>query len=166
MQIWIISIKCVISHYRIGHILFSRMKYISILDSHLSSKQFFSCAICPLARQTRLPFCDSSIENIKPFQLIHIDTWGPHHSPTYNGSKYFLTIIDNFLWATWTHLIVAKSNAFDLFKAFIAIVETHFQLKVQNIRSDNALRLGSTTVGSKFFSKKGILHQTPCPHTP
>nr|XP_016458147.1 PREDICTED: uncharacterized protein LOC107781862 [Nicotiana tabacum] len=38
-------------------------------------------------------------------------------------------------------------------------------LKVQTVRSDNALELGSSTVGSAYFSEKGIIHQTSCPHT-
>ncbi|XP_070028842.1 uncharacterized protein [Nicotiana sylvestris] len=56
------------------------------------------------------------------------------------------------------------SHAFDLLKALIAMTETQFQLKVQTVRSDNALELGSSTVGSKFIFEKGILHQIT--HTP
>ncbi|XP_075086032.1 uncharacterized protein LOC107767711 [Nicotiana tabacum] len=156
----------VVWHYRLGHIPFSRMKHIPALALYFSPKQSFSCPVCPLARQTRLPFPDSSIQTTKPFQLIYIDTWGPYNSPTYNGSKYFLTIVDDFSRATWTHLMGAKSNAFDLLKAFIAMTEIHFQLKVQTVRSNNALELGSSTVGSAYFSEKGIIHQTLCPHTP
>ncbi|XP_059315503.1 uncharacterized protein LOC132066145 [Lycium ferocissimum] len=60
----------------------------------------------------------------------------------------------------------AKSNAFDLLKAFIAMVDTHFHTKVQTVRSDNAMELGSSHAGSSFFAEKGINHQTSCPHTP
>lgn len=107
----------VVWHYKLRHIPFSRMKHIYMLGSHLSSKQSFSYTICLLARQTRLSFSDSSIQTTKPFQLIHIDTWGPYHSLTYTGSKYFMTIVDDFSRATWTHLMGAKINAFDLLKA-------------------------------------------------
>ncbi|XP_070003236.1 uncharacterized protein [Nicotiana sylvestris] len=56
---------------------------------------------------------------------------------------------------TFSKMKCAKSNAFDLLKAFIAMVETHFHSKVQTVRSDNALELGSSLSGSQFFSAKG-----------
>ncbi|XP_075080077.1 uncharacterized protein LOC142165415 [Nicotiana tabacum] len=87
--------------------------------------------------------------------FVHIDTWGPYSTPTHSGSKYILTTIDDYTRATWTHLMGAKSNAFDLLKPFIFMVETQFQTKVQTVRSDNALELGSNSSGSLFFSEKG-----------
>lgn len=156
----------IVWHFRLGHIPFSRMKGIPVFSPCLSSKQSFPCSVFPLARQTRLPFPNSTIHSTAPFQLIHIDTWGPYHSSTSHGDKYFLTIVDDYSRATWTHLMGAKSNAFDLLKAFIAMVDTHFHTHVQTIRSDNAFELGSSTIGSKFFSAKGIIHQTTCPYTP
>lgn len=156
----------VLWHFRLGHVPFSKMKLISDISSCLSPKQSFPCSVCPLARQTRLPFPDSSIQSSSPFQLIHVDTWGPYHSPTSGGARYFLTIVDDYTRATWTHLLGSKSSAFDLLKAFIAMVDTHFSFKIQSVRSDNALELGSSTYGSKFFTEKGIIHQTSCLHTP
>ncbi|XP_019238625.1 PREDICTED: uncharacterized protein LOC109218705 [Nicotiana attenuata] len=153
-------------HLRLAHIPFANMKHISVLSSSLAPRQSFPCAICPMAKQTRLPFPDSSISTTKPFQLIHIDTWGPYHTPTSSCSRYFLTIVDDFSRATWTHLLGSKSNAFSMLKSFLAMVKTQFNTTVQTIRSDNALELGSILVGSSFFSQQGIIHQTTCPHTP
>lgn len=153
-------------HYRLGHVPFSKMKDISVLKPFLSTKQSFPCPVCPLARQTRLSFSDSSIHSTAPFQLIHIDTWGPYHSPIHNRSRYFLTIVDDFYRVTWTHLMGAKRNAFDLLKAFISMVETQFSSKVLTVRNDNAFELGSSSSGSAYFSQKGIIHQTTFPHTP
>nr|XP_016513327.1 PREDICTED: uncharacterized protein LOC107830311 [Nicotiana tabacum] len=99
----------VVWHYRLGHITFSKMKFISGIISDLSSKQSFICPICPLARQTRLPFHDSSIQSTHFFQLVHIDTWGPYSTPTHSGAKYFLTIVDDYTRATWTHLMGQKA---------------------------------------------------------
>lgn len=156
----------VVWHNRLGHIPFVRMKGISSLPCKFSSKQPFTCTICPMARQSRLPFPDSSIKSTYPFQLIHIDTWGPYKSPTYNGCRYFLTIVDDYTRATWTHLMGSKNNYFPLIKAFIAMVKTQFNATIQSIRSENALELGSCTSASQFFLDLGILHQTSCPHTP
>lgn len=36
------------------------------------------CMICPFARQTRQPFLTSNSHVECPFDLIHIDLWGPY----------------------------------------------------------------------------------------
>ncbi|XP_074266801.1 uncharacterized protein LOC141590089 [Silene latifolia] len=100
-----------------------------------------------------------------PFDLIHIDLWGPYHTQTYNGYKYFLTIVDDFSRCTWTHLLSCKSNAFVFIKSFIAMVDTQFRRKIKTIRSDNAFELGTSNVLSQFLLDNGIVHQTTCFHT-
>ncbi|XP_070049984.1 uncharacterized protein [Nicotiana tomentosiformis] len=111
----------IVWHHRLAHVPFAKIKIIPEISSIISSTLSFPCTICPMARQTRLPFPDSSIHSSKPFELIHVDTWGPYHTPTYSGSKNFLTIIDNFSRSTWTHLMGSKSNAFSALKAFVTM---------------------------------------------
>ncbi|XP_075084919.1 uncharacterized protein LOC142168154 [Nicotiana tabacum] len=140
-----------------GHIPFAKLKCIPSVSSDLSTKQSFICSICPLARQARLPFPDSRSSSTSLFQLIHIDTWGPYHTQTYSGAKYFLTIVDDFSRATWTHLMSSKSNAFTLLKVFIATVKTQFNLSVQTMRSDNSLELEMSSSISLFFPSISII---------
>ncbi|KAL3328870.1 hypothetical protein AABB24_036136 [Solanum stoloniferum] len=127
------------------------MKNIHAINSSLSFTQSFPCSICPLTRQTRLPFSSSDIHSTTHFQLIHIDTWGPYHSSTLNGARYFLTILDDFSRATWTHLMGAKSNVFDLLKVFITMAQTQFHIWLQTVRSDNAFELDSSLAYKCYF---------------
>lgn len=145
---------------------FHKMKSIAHIKDKLSKKQPFICDVCPMARQQRLSFPESSIKTDATFQLVHIDLWGPYHTQTYNGFRYFLTIVDDFSRATWTHLLSTKSNVFTLLKSFIFLVQNQFHSSIQTLRSDNAFELGSSTEVVSFFSAQGILHQTSCPHTP
>ncbi|XP_075111267.1 uncharacterized protein LOC142181719 [Nicotiana tabacum] len=46
----------IVWHHRLGHIPFAKMKAILAISPNISSKQSFICPICPLARQSRLPF--------------------------------------------------------------------------------------------------------------
>ncbi|XP_059306495.1 uncharacterized protein LOC132057932 [Lycium ferocissimum] len=142
-------------HNRLGHVPFVRMKDITQLPCRFSSKQSYICSICPLARQSRLPFPDSSIKTTNPFQLIYVDTWGPYSTLIYAGHKYFLTIVDDFTKATWSHFMGSKSNAFPLIQPFIAMVNTQFHASIQTIRTDNALELGSSNSASQFFLDHG-----------
>ncbi|XP_019251346.1 PREDICTED: uncharacterized protein LOC109230286 [Nicotiana attenuata] len=79
----------VLWHHRMGHIPFVKMKCIPSVACELSAKQSFTCPICPLARQTRLPFPDSASTSTSLFQLVHIDTWAPYHTQTYSGYKLY-----------------------------------------------------------------------------
>ncbi|KAK9723707.1 hypothetical protein RND81_05G019400 [Saponaria officinalis] len=123
----------------------------------LSDPILLSLSILPLhgmlARQHRLPFNDSYIQTTKAFDLIHIDLWGSYPIQTYNGYKYFTR-------TTWTHFLSCKSNAFDFIQNFIALVQTQFQKKIKAIRSNNALKLGSSNATRNFLNKNVLGHMS------
>ena len=98
-----------------------------------------------------MPFDLSSIHSTTPFQLIHIDTWGPYYTKNYQNQSYFLTIVDDFTRSTCTHLLATKSNSFGVIKGFVEMVETQFGKKVQVIRSDNAFELGSSNEVKAYY---------------
>ncbi|XP_070013034.1 uncharacterized protein [Nicotiana sylvestris] len=127
---------------------------VSCNKSDFLSIPSFICSICPMVRQQRLPFYDSHIHSTAPFQLVHIDVWGPYNTRTYNGFRYFLTLVDDYGRATWTHLLSCKGNALSVLKAFTSTVKTHFQSSVQTFRSDNAYELGSSSEAAAFFSNQ------------
>jgi len=145
---------------------FVKLQSLGLLPSHVCADVIKQYSICSKARQHRLPFPHSQIHSTHIFELIHIDLWGPYHVQTYNGFKYFLTIVDDYSRATWTHLLTTKSNAMTIIKAFIEMANTQFNTKVQTIRSDNVLELGLAKETTKYFMAKGILHQTSCVETP
>lgn len=109
---------------------FYKMHSISYLSDKVSHKQSFIYNICPMVRQQRLSFPHSVIHITAPFQLVHIDIWGPYNTQTYNGFRYFLTLMNDFTRITWTHLLSYKSNAFPILKAFTAMVHTQFHSSV------------------------------------
>ena len=87
-------------HLRLGHMPFQSMK--NVCYTLVSPLHFhFDCNICHLARQTKLPFQSSEISTKKIFELIHIDTWGPYKTPSHDGYKYFLIIVDDYSRSTW-----------------------------------------------------------------
>lgn len=54
----------------------------------------------PLANQTRLPFPNSTSRTDSPFEMIHLDLWGTYKTPTNDGSRYFLMIVDDYSCTT------------------------------------------------------------------
>ncbi|XP_074302804.1 uncharacterized protein LOC141635314 [Silene latifolia] len=153
-------------HNRLGHLPLYKLKQLQICNVNDNKCNFTSCSICAKARQHKLSFQLSESISFAPFDLVHIDLWGPYHTQTYNGYKYFLTIVDDFSRCTWTHLLSCKSNAFVFIKTFIAMVDTQFGRKIKVIRSDNAFELGTSNILAQYLLDQGIIHQTSCFHTP
>jgi hypothetical protein len=72
-----------------------------------------------------------------PLQLVHSDLCGPLCSPSLFGCKYFLTFIDDFSIRTWVYFLKLKSEFFDNFLAYKALVENQSGHKIQRLRIDN-----------------------------
>jgi len=153
-------------HKRIGHMSAQKMKLLPIDVTVPSNSKHMPCNVCPRAKQRRLPFHLSVISSCVPFELIHVDTWGPYHTKTYSGHRFFLTIVDDYTRTTWTHLMVTKDEAIGLIKAFVKMVQTQFSHPVKTTRSDNALEFTKSNEALELFASNGILHQTSCVQTP
>ena len=100
--------------------------------------------------------------SIEPFALIHVDVWGPYSICTYDGFRFFLTIVDDATRSTWVYLMKAKSNVKQLLISFYNMILTQFNIGIKAIRSNNALEFSL----SNFYSDHGIVHQKSCVYTP
>ncbi|KAG7599611.1 Integrase catalytic core [Arabidopsis suecica] len=117
---------------------------------------------CEQAKQKRLTFPSKNNMAEHAFDLVHIDTWGPFATPTVEGFRYFLTIVDDYSRATWVYLMKAKNEVLTLFPGFLAMVETQYQTPVKAVRSDNAPELKFESL----YREKGIVSYHSCPETP
>ena len=91
-----------------------------------------------------------------------MDVWGPYSTPTLDGFKYFLTVVDDATRAIWLFLMKSKFEVRQLFFSFYTMVHTQFGLKIKAVRIDNAKEFNM----SDFFNSLGIVHQTSCVYTP
>ncbi|XP_010495376.1 PREDICTED: uncharacterized protein LOC104772464 [Camelina sativa] len=150
-------------HQRLGHPSSDKLKHIpgiSSLSSSLLSES--PCSVCPLAKQKRLSFESNGHRSTTPFDLVHLDIWGPFAVESVEGYKYFLTIVDDYSRVTWVYLLHNKSEVSVKFPLFLKLVETQYHTKVKKIRTDNAPELAFTDL----VNKHGIIHQYSCAYTP
>ena len=70
-------------------------------------------------------------------ELLHTDLWGPSLVASLGGSRYYITFIDDSSRKIWFYFLKNKSNVFETFKKWKAIVEIETGLKVKYLRSDN-----------------------------
>ena len=154
-----------LGHYRLGHPSSQRLALLKSIIPDLAScnnSKSFDCYVCPLAKQHKLPFLESISVSLSCFDLIHADIWGPYSTPSLNGSKYFLTLVDDHSRCTWVYLMKCKSNASSLIQIFFQMILNQFKVSIKVIRSDN----GPKFALSSFYASKGILHQLSCVETP
>lgn len=155
---------CDLWHCRLGHISFSRLALIT--DPIITHNQTFHnpipCSICPLAKQRRVSFPTSAHSALHKFDLVHCDIWGPNSVIAVDGSRFFLTIVDDHSRTTWVYMLRNKSDTRSCLIAFYNLIETQFHTKIKTIRSDNGAEFRMTD----FFQAKGIIHQKSCVDTP
>ncbi|KAL8144149.1 hypothetical protein V2J09_017181 [Rumex salicifolius] len=72
---------------------------------------------------------------------------GPYDTPTFEGFRFFLTIMDDKSRGVWASLMKHKSEVSNHLQNFILFVQNQFQSKVQIIRIDQ---------GSEFFNSSLI----------
>jgi transposase InsO family protein len=100
-----------------------------------------------------------------PLQLVHSDLCGPLYSPSFSGCRCFLTFIDDFSRRTWVYFLKLKSEVFDNFLAYKALVEKQSGHQIQRLRTNN----GGEYVNNNFTSyctTQGIQMQHIVPYTP
>lgn len=91
-----------------------------------------------------------------------MDHWGPIVTPSLDGFKYFLTIVDDFSRYTWIFPMTNKSETRQHIHNFITYCKTQFSCTIKMIRSDN----GQEFLMEPYYNSLGILHQRSCVETP
>ncbi|KAL4346996.1 hypothetical protein GQ457_17G018750 [Hibiscus cannabinus] len=158
--------KTSIWHARLGHASLRVLHKTPFLQNiSLNSDCVQSCSVCPLAKQSRLPFSLSTTSTSKPFELVHLDLWGPYRVSTHSGHMFFLTIVDDFTRMTWVYLLKLKSDTVIHLKTFCTYVHTQYSAIVKTVRSDNGTEFFNSAC-SDFFKSHGIVHQSSCVSTP
>ena len=133
-----------------------------VVKNNISNISKQLCYVCPLAKFHRLPFSYSKQLASQPFEIVHCDLWGPCSMPSYDGFKYFLTLVDSFTRSTWLYLLPTKADTKHTIESFANLVENQFNYRIKILRSDN----GGEFHMKDFFHTKGIIHQTTCVETP
>ncbi|KAG8485451.1 hypothetical protein CXB51_021502 [Gossypium anomalum] len=157
-------------HRRLGHTNFRSLDLLHKLN--LVEEMFkveardIVCEICQLGKQARLPFPNNQAWRVRErLELVHFDVCGPVKSPSLNDSKYFVLFIDDLTRFSWVYFLKQKSEVFDAFSRFKALIENQLGCKIKALRTDN---------GTEYLSKKfqklceqaGIHHQLTTIYTP
>lgn len=148
-------------HKRLGHLSVDKQQKIAHLLSCSNKQNNFTCEVCPISKQTRLPFPHSQSRATEPFCLVHCDLWGPYSVPSRNGARFFLTIVDDYSRFVWIYMLQFKSQTFHFFSHFISYIAKTFKCSVARIRTDNGSEF-CNKIFTEFLFQNGISHERTC----
>src|SRR3984885_7718984 len=157
-------------HLRFGHLNFGGLNLLSrkgmVKGLPLIEKPDSLCEGCILGKQHRESFPSSkSIRAKAPLEIIHSDLCGPMQAASLAGIQYFLTFIDDFTRKTWVYFLKNKSEVFEKFRNFKALVENQSGLHIKVLRTDR----GGEYISKEFLRfcrENGIHKQFTARYTP
>uniref|UniRef100_A0A2N9G6Q3 CCHC-type domain-containing protein n=1 Tax=Fagus sylvatica TaxID=28930 RepID=A0A2N9G6Q3_FAGSY len=125
-------------HRRLGHMSEKGMKVLLSKGKlpNLKSVEFDMCESCILGKQKKVSFLKGGrTPKSKKLELVHTDLWGPSPIASLGGSRYYVTFIDDSSRKVWVYFLKNKSEVFETFKKWRAMVETETDLKLKCLRT-------------------------------
>ncbi|KAE8680077.1 hypothetical protein F3Y22_tig00111392pilonHSYRG00241 [Hibiscus syriacus] len=111
----------------------------------------------------------TTAESIKEFgdedTFVKREAAGSKEFPSLAGSLYYVTFIDDSTRKVWVYFLKKKSEIFDTFRKWKAMVENETGLKVKQLRSDNGGEYKNRRFRD-FCANNGIKMETTVPMTP
>ncbi|KAG8474286.1 hypothetical protein CXB51_033609 [Gossypium anomalum] len=147
--------------------------------SHVSPYQLYGFGdrnerffIKPLGDRRKRRRPDHTIEEItlawkarERLELVHSNICGPMKSPSLNGSKYFVLLFDDLTRFCWVYFIKHKSEVFEAFSRFKALVENQTGCRIKALRTNNGAEYLSERF-EKLCEHAWIYHQLTTIYTP
>jgi hypothetical protein len=155
-------------HQRLGHMSEKGLKVMHSLGKlpKLKSVNIDFCENCIFGKQKRVSFKTGgrTLRNEK-LELVHTDVWGPAAVSSIGGKSYFVTFIDDHSRKVWVYFLKQKSEVYEVFKKWKAMVENETGLKIKKLRSDNGGEYEDTGF-KRFCFENGIRLERTVPGTP
>ena len=103
----------------------------------LIEKSDILCEGYILGKQHREKFpSGKSIRAKAPLEIVHSDLCGPMQTPSLASSHYTLTFIDDYTRKTWVYFLKYKSEVFEKFYHFKALIENQSGHHIKVSRTD------------------------------
>ena len=87
------------------------------------------------------------------------------NAPSLGGGEYFLTFIDDYTHYMWVYVLKQKSEVFDTFQKWVALIENESGHKLKVLRTDRGGEYTFTEF-EKFLQSAAVRHEITVPKTP
>ena len=125
-----------------------------------------TCNTCALCKQTRKSVSSKGKEHAKrALESLHSDLWGPITPSSPAGTKYLLTITDEFSKYAWIFPIKEKSDTAQCLKSFFKYLENKYHHHPPQFVSDNGREFVTKDL-QKYLFENGMHHKKTAPYHP
>ena len=157
-------------HRRLGHLNVQDLRKAdqnkAVLGVDLGKSECkLECEICLRGKMTRTPFPKKSERKTEILDIVHSDLCGPMRVESKGRAKYFMTFIDDSSRWCEVRFLKKKSEAFEVFKDFKALVENQKGRKMKCLQSDNGTEYLSTEF-NEYLKKHGIQRRLTIAYNP
>ncbi|XP_075084694.1 uncharacterized protein LOC142167952 [Nicotiana tabacum] len=158
-------------HRRLGHASFTLLKKLVRKDlvrglPKSSFKNHKVCDACVKGKQVRSSFKPKrEVSTSKSLDLLHMDLCGPMRVESKGGKKYIFVIVEDYSRFTWTLFLRTKDETFEVFVAFVKMIQVKMGNNVVCIRSDHGIEFDNAKF-DEFCTENGITHNVLAPRTP
>lgn len=157
-------------HRKLGHLGTANMERLLELSTGMNisrdeCRNLRQCLTCLKAKQTKLPFSTERRRATRPLEVIHSDVCGPVDPPTWDGRRYFLTVLDDYTHFCQVYLLRSKAETPMYLKEFVKEAEAYKNIKVHKIRCDNGGEYTSINFRN-WCRNRGIVLDYTIPNTP
>ena len=98
---------------------------------------FRFCEHCLHGKQNRVSFQYTGTRATEVLELIHSDVFGPTPTPSIGGSRYYVSLINDFSRYSWIYFIKSKLDVFEKFREFKVLVKNQLGKKIKVLCTDN-----------------------------
>jgi hypothetical protein len=133
--------KVMLWHQRLGHIrekglrLLHGKGMVEGISNFSMDFDFFEHFLYGKKKRVRFP--SDVMRETRILHLVHSDVFGPVSVPSLRKSVYYVSFIDDFSRNTWIYFLRNKSEVFDRFKEFKALVENQTEKRIKVLRTNN-----------------------------
>ncbi|GKD16733.1 retrovirus-related pol polyprotein from transposon TNT 1-94 [Tanacetum coccineum] len=126
-------------HHRLPHLNFDTINLLSKYDivKGLPKLKFVKdhlCNSCELVKTKRKTFKNKTTPSSKRrLQILHMDLCGPMRVESFNGRKYVMVIINDYLRYTWTHFLRSKDETPEVLFDFLTLVKRGLNAQAEAI---------------------------------
>ena len=126
-------------HRRLGHLSLENLAKISAKEAVRDLPKIVAplnavCKHCQHGKQTKASFKTKEHMTSHPLEIVHTDLCGPTRTKIMQGYHYFMLLIDDYTRMTWVAFLKEKSEAFEKFKIFNAMVQNESGMKIKCLR--------------------------------
>lgn len=157
-------------HKRLGHLSVRNVETLAngVVDGmKVSAKEIKDCRVCPMGKQSRLPFGSNVTRTSEILELVHSDISGPMEVNSHGGNRFYVSFIDDITRRMTVYFLKTKSEdeLLSAFKNFHALAERQSGKKLKTIRTDNGKEYTNRGF-QQYLSSNGIRHEMTNDYTP